>query len=426
MIQFKKPGRVPRCPLLVPLLLASTALATQAQPVCTPAIDRTRSLVVTDAALNKSRFSFSNTVDAILTSLNVPTTAENRENFVRSLITSFNDDDMVNPVSGLRMKVDVRPLEAALDPQKLLNPVDPTGLVPIALFNRLDLAPQDWSNCGEHRIVYSFKAPVPNSSGPPSRFFLIFEARIDNASPQQTGFEGCRAVANLWRDLSDENDASKRAARLEEFYYKGAPGVAGPVVQAKNYGGPLGQVRGNLFMNAPGTPPLWQLREWIVINSGVPTPASFVPVTVKENPLAEFYADGTGPNTLNTTLESTERTEFQKQFTSDFITRLLEPDVVREFLTNGQPGYVAELDPKSAQFQPAKYKIDIINRVGARFENRFNEFQSVSQGNEDDPTTIANTAGTIFKSRITTTTATFPLDPGQKPNELHGSTERGR
>ena len=58
---------------------------------------------------------------------------------------------MVNPVSGLRMKVDVRPLEAALDPQKLLNPVDPTGLVPIALFNRLDLAPQDWSNCGEHR-----------------------------------------------------------------------------------------------------------------------------------------------------------------------------------------------------------------------------------------------------------------------------------
>ena len=177
------------------------------------------------------------------------------------------------------MRVDVRTLEAALDPKKLLDPGDPTGLVPIALFNRLDLAPEDWSNCGEHRIVYSFKAPIPQSSGPPARLFLIFEARVDNASPQKSGFEGCRPVANFWRDLSDENDVSKRAQRLEDFYYKGISGVSGPVVQAKNYGGPLGQVRGNLFVNAPGTQPLWQLREWIVINAGQPTPASFISFT---------------------------------------------------------------------------------------------------------------------------------------------------
>ena len=49
-------------------------------------------------------------------------TAENRENFVRSLLPSMNDDDMVNPVSGLRMKVDIRALEAGLDPKKLLDP----------------------------------------------------------------------------------------------------------------------------------------------------------------------------------------------------------------------------------------------------------------------------------------------------------------
>ncbi len=82
----------------------------------------------------------------------------------------MNDDDMVNPVSGLRMKVDIRALEAGLDPKSLLDPVDPIGLVPIALFNRLDLAPQDWSNCGEHRIVYGFKAPVPE--GRPSQPLL--------------------------------------------------------------------------------------------------------------------------------------------------------------------------------------------------------------------------------------------------------------
>ena len=291
-----------RALIACPAIVIASVAAAQA-PTCPPvsSIDRSRSLVVTDGALDKTKFSFVKTIDAILTSLQIQPTSTNRENFVKSILTSLNDDDMVNPVSGLRMKVDLRPLEAGLDPKKLLDPVDPIGLVPVALFNRLDAAPQDWSNCGEHRIVYSFKAPVPNQGAPPSRFFLIFEARVDNASPQKLGFEGCRAVANFWRDLSGENDIAKRAARLEEFYFKGLPGISGPVVQAKNYGGPLGQVRGNLFVNASGAPPKWQLREWIVINSGSPTPASFTPVTVKENPFGEFYSDATGLHARCTT-----------------------------------------------------------------------------------------------------------------------------
>jgi hypothetical protein len=404
------------CRTLLPLSAFSVFVSLAAAQVCppVPTIDPARSLVVTDAALDKAKFSFVNTINAILGSLNVAATSENRENFVRSLLSSMNDDDMVNPASGLRMKVDIRPLEAGLDPKKLFDPNDPTGLVPVGLFNRLDLAPQDWSNCGEHRIVYSFKAPIPNAGAPDSRFFLIFEARVDNASPQKLGFEGCRAVAKFWRDLSDENDASKRAARLEEFYYQGAPGVSGPVVQAKNYGGPLGQVRGNMFVNAPGNFK-WELREWIVINSGAPTPVSFTPVTVKENPLAEFYSDAIGPNTLDVPLETTERTEFQKQFKGTFLTRLVEPDVVRQFLTMGQSGYVPELDPKNTSFDPNKYKIDILNRVGARFDNRFNEFQSVSQGNEDDPKTIADTVGPIFRSGISNALNAFVIDPAQKP-----------
>ena len=300
-------------------------IASAQGPTCTaPPIDRTRSLVVTDAALDKTKFAFSRTIDAILGSLSIPKTAEKRENFVKSLLTSFQDDDMVNPVSGLRMNVDLRPLEAGLDPKKLLNPTDPAGLVPVALFNRLDAAPVDWSNCGEHRIIYSFKAPIPNVSGLPSRLLLIFEARTDNASPQKTGFEGCRATANFWRNLTDENDSGKRAERLEQFYYTGIAGASGPVVQAKNYGGPLGQVRGNFFINAPGTQPKWQLREWIVVNSGQPTPASLVPVTVKDNPLAQFYLDGNGSGDdapKDATLEASERVEFQNQFLGTSITR---------------------------------------------------------------------------------------------------------
>ena len=244
---------------------------------------------------------------------------------------------------------------------------------------------------------------------------MIFEARVDNASPQKVGFEGCRAVANFWRNLSDVSDVVQRAARLDEFYYKGIPGVSGPVVQAKNYGGPLGQVRGNLFVNSTGAQPKWVLREWIVINSGAPTAASFTPVTVKENPLAELYSDTTGPETLDVPLETTERTEFQKQFKNTFLTRLVEPDVVRQFLAVGQPGYVAELDPKSVSFDAAKYKIDVLNRIGARFENRFNEFQSVSQQTEDDPKTVADGNGPVFKVSVTGALNAFVIDAAQKP-----------
>ena len=409
--------------------VAASSVAQAQGPTCTaPAIDRTRSLVVTDAALDKTKFSFARTLDSILGSLSIPKTAENRENLVKSLLTSFQDDDMVNPVSGLRMRLDVRPLEAGLDPKKLLNPADPTGLVPIALFNRLDAAPADWSNCGEHRIIYSFKAPIPGAGGPASRILLIFEARTENASPQKSGFEGCRATANFWRNLTDENDAAKRAERLEQFYYTGIAGASGPVVQAKNYGGPLGQVRGNIFMNAAGTQPKWQLREWIVVNSGQPTPASFVPVTVKDNPLAQFYLDanGTTPQDvpLDPALETSERVEFQKQLLNSFLTRLVEPDVVRNFLTAGQPGYRADLDPKNAAFDQAKYKLDILNRFGARFENRFNEFQSVSQGDEDNPEAKAG-ATSALRAGIAAKLNQFVIDAPQKPDEKHALNRAG-
>jgi hypothetical protein len=421
-------GRTARkttAPALLSLsLIASLPTTAGAQgPTCTPAIDISRSLVVTDGALDKTKFALSRTIDAILGSMAIAKTAENRENFVKSMLTSFQDDDMVNPVSGLRMKVEVRPLEAGLDPKKLLNPADPAGLVPIALFNRLDAAPIDWSNCGEHRIVYSFKAPIPPEAGLPpfrtSRFLLIFEARVDNASPQKAGFEGCRAVANFWRSLTDENDEKMRAERLEQFYFTGIAGASGPVVQAKNYGGPLGQVRGNIFMNSAAHQLRWQLREWIVVNSGQPTPAIFVAVTVKDNPLSQFYLDANGPASdpddgpLDEAKETSERAEFQNQFLNTSLVRLLDPDVVRNFLKPGQPAYAAELDPANAAFDAEKYRIEVLNRFGARFENRFNEFQSVSQGDADNPRAKA---GPRLQANLGTALGQFVIDAQQKPD----------
>ena len=93
---------------------------------------------------------------------------------------------------------------------------------------------------------------------------------------------------------------------------------------------------------------------------------------------------------------------------------MIEPEVVRQFLAVGQPGYVAELDPNSPSFDSNKYKMDVLNRIGARFENRFNEFQSVSQGPEDDPKNIADTNGPIFKASVTSALNAFAIDPTQK------------
>jgi hypothetical protein len=84
--------------ILRAVLLASTgcviaSIAAAQAPSCPPptAIDQGRSLVVTDAALDKAKFSFVNTINAILKSLQIQETAENRENFVKSLLTSMND-----------------------------------------------------------------------------------------------------------------------------------------------------------------------------------------------------------------------------------------------------------------------------------------------------------------------------------------------
>jgi len=418
-------GPTPKAGLVifsVSSMLLANPIAVAQPPTCTPSIERYRSLVVTDEALDKTKFSFSRTIGAILSSMSIPNTADNRENFLKTLLTSFNSDALVNPVSGLRMRVDPRPLEAALDPKKLLDPADPTGLVPVALFNRLDLAPADWSDCGEHRIIYSFRAPIPTPTPLRSRFFLIFEARTANASSQKIGFEGCRPTANFWRSLTDERDAVKRAERLEQFYYTGIDGTAGPVVQAKNYGDPLGQVRGNFSVISSGASSKFQLREWVIVNSGQPTPASFVSVTVKDNPLAQFYLDAndTGLDApLDPMLEASERVEFHKEFLNTSLTQLLEPDVVLNFLTPGQPGYKPELDPKNPAFEIEKYKIEILNRFGARFENRFNEFQSVSQGSEDNPKAKAPGMWSIFRADIDTKLGEFVIDPMQKPEAKH-------
>ena len=159
--------------------------------------------------------------------------------------------------------------------------------IPIGLVNRIDLAGEGWTNCGEHRIVYA-KQGVGGR-----RNLMIFEAVLPNPSPGCK--DACRPVAEFWGSLSDDPDAASRAEKLQEFYYDGLPGFR-PVVHVDHYsstgassgygsaGG--GQIRTNQFMQGP-----WTLKEMrtLVDCDGGTCEFQFVPDTVKLNPFGELW-----------------------------------------------------------------------------------------------------------------------------------------
>ena len=101
----------------ISFLLLATSSAVANGPMCTPPrIDRASSLLVLDTAVDKSKFAFRKTMDAILGSMEFPVrkTQRNRENFLRTLLNSFNDPVRINGLSKLPMHVDLRPFEATL------------------------------------------------------------------------------------------------------------------------------------------------------------------------------------------------------------------------------------------------------------------------------------------------------------------------
>ena len=89
--------------------------------------------------------------------------------------------------------------------------------------------------------------------------------------------------------------------------------------------------------------------------------------------------------------------------------------MVRNFLKPGQPAYAAELDPANAAFDAEKYRIEVLNRFGARFENRFNEFQSVSQGDADNP---RGKAGPTLQANLGTASVNSSSMPSRNPTSL--------
>jgi hypothetical protein len=181
---------------------------------------------------------------------------------------------------------------ASIDP---MDPASPVQLLPVAVFDRFDLAPSDGSSCGEHRIIYAMQSSDPNIGG---RGFYIFEASLPNPDPVH-GLAGCLPIAEFWQGLSKLETSTELADALERFYFLGTaiPGVPA-VVAATHYGAALpngtrrpGQIRTNMFIDNAS----WHLREFKLSAPCLGAPGCTMVVqhvAVATNPANELF-DGT-------------------------------------------------------------------------------------------------------------------------------------
>lgn len=253
-----------------------------------PTIDPARSLEVTDPTA-LARFSLQRVMTAITRSAHATNTPLQ---LWQQWMATFGDcnDPSVDP-NGYGL-VCPRAPEASL---ASINPFKQTGphFVPTALANRFDLAPRSGADCGEYRIVYAM-------SGGNGRAFLIFEGRLPNPSPS-LGLAGCAPVADFWAQLSSDDSATSRAAKLDQLYFTGLPGFE-PVVDAAHYGlatpasavARKGQIRTNMFVQFVQ----WNLREFQLSKPCAPGAAcalSVQHVTDKVNPADELFT-GTHAN----------------------------------------------------------------------------------------------------------------------------------
>lgn len=295
-------------PALVTGLIACSAPEegelTASQSEATTSIDVRRSLVVTEQVILE-RFPLKRVMDQLVAQSNVSGLTSKK--LFQQWWDVFNPgpglgagphcDDSVDPtlgpvINGFPYSCRPAPSEgaqASCDPFAAYD--TPCTYVPIGLFNRFDIAPENGAFCGEYRIVYAKKTGVSVSD---DRNLIIFEAAMPNPLPL-LGLEGCRPLAQFWANLSNVDDADTRADRLESFYFNGLLSVPlfPPVVHVSHFGDNAagrGQIRTNQF-SFPD-PRIWSLREFKLKRTcGLLSCSAMrlLPATVKVNPYGPLF-----------------------------------------------------------------------------------------------------------------------------------------
>ncbi len=181
-------------------------------------------------------------------------------------------DDTVHPVygtvhNGYPYFCRPAPSEGGQSTCDPFAPDSTCAYIPIGLFNRFDLAPENGAHCGEHRIVFAKASGLTATN---DRNLLIFEAVLPNPVPA-LGLKGCSSIVDIWADLSDEADLEDRADVLEQFYFDGVGNIP-PVISRQHFGDNAlgaGQVRTNQFIQ---TTTGWSLREFKLLRECTTNP----------------------------------------------------------------------------------------------------------------------------------------------------------
>ena len=256
-------------------------------------LDARRSLAVTDRPI-LDRFSFQRVLDQLVADSGVPGLTSvalfqqwwDTQNPAEIPGPAPHCNDVVDPVLGTTLNgypYFCRPYpsegyQSSCDP---FTQPSACSYVPIGLFNRFDLAPEDGSHCGEYRVVFAKESGIAATN---ERNLLIFEATLMNPTPEK-GLKGCKKIVDVWSDLSKEPDIEKRADVLEEFYFEGINGGP-PVISAAHFGDNalgVGQVRTNQFVITTSG---WSLREYKLLDG------QFVPHSNRNNPFGGLFEPG--------------------------------------------------------------------------------------------------------------------------------------
>jgi hypothetical protein len=144
---------------------------------------------------------------------------------------------------------------------------NPDSYLPVAVFNRFDTAPSNYSTCGSYRIVFAKRSGKQFDVF--NRNFIIFEAEMPNPTsysypgypPGPGQLSGCMPLLQAWNELEGMSLA-QQSVRLYQMFLVGYGGMP-PIIHVNHLGGYYGQIRTNTFMD-PEDNLGWILREFRV------------------------------------------------------------------------------------------------------------------------------------------------------------------
>lgn len=384
--------------------LAAQCFAPSPPARLTPAQQRAVVLNVHDnTAVFDSDFSLAKTLKNIIGTVpnRSPANVSDAEvkDLLRTLLEGFAATKLENDEGKIEFSVTPRGGEKSLAADELLDPQSPTRLVPVALFNRIDLAPADHAHCGEYRIVYAKNGPRGTNGKVDfnKRMTLIFEAALPNPDPSGDRAQ-CEAVWRLWKGFATNSNDSQIGQKLAKFYYEGGKldtqMAFEPVVHFSHYGViGAGQVRANAFVT-DDTSLNWHLRQWEVhFDPNNPTKApNFEVKAVNETPFRGYFSadpkHATPPPGTDAARFTALTGLFQSTFVSDNVSfqQLLAVDALAAI-----PG-------------PPKVTVaDLINHVGVDIDDKFYAVEADAGppgGKAPDDPAVAIGTNKAFKSAI--------------------------